>query len=190
MKNNLDQFKNDRTIQVMDYLITEKKVENQKDLAAKTKIQESTLSNIRNKIKKVSPRTINKICSAFPGLINPMFMLGTQPYMLMEDVIYYQLHPEEDVFSDKYVPIGQREKAKPQEANTTGVIELYSQLIKELENMRRQLSSELEAVKELREQLSQDVKHLHSTSVLLSHMSLTYPEQTYEQFRAADPDPT
>lgn len=192
MKNNSDQFRNDRIIQVMDHLITEKKVENQKDLAIKAKIQESTLSNIRNKIKRVSPRTINKICAAFPGYLNPLYMLANEPYMLMEDVIYYREHPEEDIFSDKYVPFDQREKVKTPKKDATGAIELYSQLIKELEDMRHQLSSELEDVRTVKAALDREREELKKQHELLSsiteqltqcllHTSTIYPTQEYSK---------
>jgi len=65
-------------------------VPDQKTLAIRTGITETTLSRILNdKVKRPSALTIKRLTSAFEGVFNPDYFIGRSTTMLMADIIYY-----------------------------------------------------------------------------------------------------
>lgn len=87
-------LKNQLFIRAVDWLIDNKKVASQKELAALTKIQEPTISNIRNDKKVVSDPTIRKLLESFPGLFNPDFFRGQSVYMTIKEMIEADIDKE------------------------------------------------------------------------------------------------
>ena len=80
-------LKNQLFIRAVDWLIDNKKVASQKELAVLTKIHEPTISNIRNDKKVVSDPTIRKLLDSFPGVFNPDYFRGQSLYMTIEEMI-------------------------------------------------------------------------------------------------------
>ena len=66
-------------------------VPDQKSLAIRTGITETTLSRIFNdKVKRPSALTIKRLTSAFEGVFNPDYFIARSTAMLMVDLIYYR----------------------------------------------------------------------------------------------------
>lgn len=80
-------LKNQLFVRATDWLIDNKKVGSQKELALITGINEPTLSNIRNDKKIVSDKTIRKLLDAFPGIFNPDYFRGQNVNMTMAELI-------------------------------------------------------------------------------------------------------
>ena len=79
---------NELFARAVNWLIDNRKVEDQQDLSLKTGITETTISRIMNdRVKKPSEETIKKLLDAFPGVFNPEYFRGQNIYMLMQDVI-------------------------------------------------------------------------------------------------------
>lgn len=88
-------LKNQLFIRAVDYLIDERKVDSQKELAQVTGITEATFSNIRNDKKVVSDKTIRKLLEAFPALFNADYFRGKNIYMLMSEYLEAKIEAEE-----------------------------------------------------------------------------------------------
>ena len=80
-------LKNQLFIKAVDWLIDNKKVGSQKELALITGINEPTFSNIRNDKKVVSDKTIRKFLDAFPGIFNPDYFRGQNIYMTISEQV-------------------------------------------------------------------------------------------------------
>lgn len=79
---------NELFVRAVNWLIDNRKVDDQQDLSLKTGITETTISRIMNdRVKKPSEETIKKLLDAFPGVFNPDYFRGKNIYMLMQDVI-------------------------------------------------------------------------------------------------------
>ena len=73
--------------QVLDYLIKEKMVKDQQELAAVTGITETTISRILNdKVRQPSRDTWQKLNEAFGNIFNPQYFRGESTIMLLEDI--------------------------------------------------------------------------------------------------------
>lgn len=89
-------LKNELFRVAVDYLFREKKVGSQKELAEKIGITEPSLSRVMNGGRIISDKTLYKMNEAFGGIFNMAYFRGEDPHcMLMEDLAYYQQHPEE-----------------------------------------------------------------------------------------------
>lgn len=84
---NFDQkaLKSERFISAVDYLIESKRITGQKELAELTGINESTFSNIRNKKKNVTDKTIYKLLDAFPGIFNSDYFRLKAYHLITEE---------------------------------------------------------------------------------------------------------
>lgn len=66
-------------------------VPDQKTLALRTGITETTLSRIFNdKVKRPSALTIKRLTSAFEGIFNPDYFIARSTAMLMVELVYYR----------------------------------------------------------------------------------------------------
>ncbi|MBR6077848.1 MAG: hypothetical protein IKP63_05805, partial [Paludibacteraceae bacterium] len=80
-------------------------------------------------------------------------------HLLMEDAAYYAQHPEEDVSSNRYVPIDERKMPEPAKdipsiptwADT--LISIMSEQIKQNEALTRELRKSIAEVNTLRDDL-------------------------------------
>ena len=125
---NFDQkaIKSERFISAVDYLIESKRITGQKELAELTGINESTFSNIRNKKKNVTDKTIYKLLDAFPGLFNSDYF-RLKAYHLLAEEQTQAAEPAPD-----YV-------ALPRWADS--IIQLLSSQVKTIEDLRREVAS-------------------------------------------------
>lgn len=89
-------LRNEIFAHVLDWLIKNKYVEDQKDLARKTGITPTTISRIMT--GKVEPKdeTLRNLNEAFDNIFNMQYLRGRSTTMLAKDVIYYEKQPEEN----------------------------------------------------------------------------------------------
>ena len=146
-------LKNKLFISAVDWLIDHKKVENQKELSAVTKIQEPTLSNIRNDKKIVSDKTIRKLIESFPGLFNPDYFRGQSVWMLMQDLM------EEKT---------KTETPKNVSSNIGDVMELYAQRVRLVDDIRQSLKEELAEVRAIKEDMQTAVNDFRDATYRLT----------------------
>ena len=125
---NFDQkaLKSERFISAVDYLIESKRITGQKELAELTGINESTFSNIRNKKKNVTDKTIYKLLDAFPGIFNSDYF-RLKAYHLLADEPVQASEPAPD-----YV-------ALPRWADS--IIQLVTEQVKTIEDLRREVAA-------------------------------------------------
>ena len=155
-------LKNKLFVSAVDWLIDHKKVENQKELAAVTKIQEPTLSNIRNDKKIVSDKTIRKLIESFPGLFNPDYFRGQSVCMLMQDLMEEKAKTE----SPKNVP-----------SDIGDVMELYAQRIRLVDDLRQSLKEELAEVRAIKEDMQTAVNDFRDATYRLTQALRSLNEQ-------------
>lgn len=155
-------LKNQLFISAVDWLIDHKKVENQKELAAVTKIQEPTLSNIRNDKKIVSDKTIRKLIESFPGLFNPDYFRGQSVWMLMQDL----MEEKDKTETPKNVP-----------SNIGDVMELYAQRVRLVDDLRQSLKEELAEVRAIKEDMQTAVNDFRDATNRLTQALKSLNEQ-------------
>ena len=144
----------------LDYLYKNGLVADQRELSAKTGISQKSISHILNdRVQNPSEASIRKLNEAFGNIFNPEYFRGHSIHLLMEDVAYYAQHPEEDVSSNRYVPIDERKKTEsaketpfiPTWADT--LISIMSEQIKQNEALTRELRQSIAEVNTLRDDL-------------------------------------
>ena len=155
-------LKNKLFISAVDWLIDHKKVENQKELAAVTTIQETTISNISNDKKIVSDKTIRKLIESFPGLFNPDYFRGQSVWMLMQDLMEEKAKTE----TPKNVP-----------SNIGDVMELYAQRVRLVDDLRQSLKEELAEVRAIKEDMQTAVNDFRDATNRLTQALKSLNEQ-------------
>jgi transcriptional regulator with XRE-family HTH domain len=88
-------LRNEIFAHVLDWLIQNNKVEDQKDLALKTGISQNTVSRIMTGKVEPSDDTLRKLNTTFGNIFNMQYLRGESIVMLIEDVAYYKSHPGE-----------------------------------------------------------------------------------------------
>ena len=119
-------LKSERFISAVDYLIESKRVTGQKVLAELTGINESTFSNIRNKKKNVTDKTIYKLLDAFPGTFNSDYFRLKAYHMLADEPV------QASEPTTEYV-------ALPRWADS--IIQLVTEQVKTIEDLRREVAA-------------------------------------------------
>ena len=151
----------------------------QGDFAALVGISGSRLSEFKSGRSVVNEAAKNKLAIAFGGELYPPYLDGKCPYMLVSNV------PDDFVLNDmehdnpdyKLLQDIRKEKRIATPDGTSNIIELYATLIKELEAMRRDLASELEQVRQLKYELTNEREALQSITFRLqavAHTSVSY----------------
>ena len=150
----------------VDYIYQEHLVNSQGELAKKIGISDSALSRIMNDKKFVGDDTLRKMNEAFGGIFNMAYFRGDDPHcMLMEDLLYYQQHPEERLVFDKpQTPAPpHQEPAQPFVNDTTLVMsKMFEQMLKPIEAahanevaaLQQQIAAQNETIASLRQQLA------------------------------------
>ena len=87
-------LKNDIFAEVLDWLIKENKVADQKDLARKTGISQNTISRIMTGKVEPSDETLRRLNDAFDNIFNMQYLRGKDTIAFVEDAAYCKLHPE------------------------------------------------------------------------------------------------
>lgn len=151
----------------------------QGDFAALVGISGSRMSEYKSGKSVVNDVAKNKLAIAFGGELYPPYLDGKCPYMLVSNV------PDDFVLNDmehdnpdyKLLQDIRKEKRIATSEGTSNIIELYATLIKELEAMRRDLASELEQVRQLKYELTNEREALQSITYQLqavAHTSVSY----------------
>ena len=165
----------------------------QGDFAALVGISGSRLSEYKSGKSVVNEVAKNKLAIAFGGELYPPYLDGKCPYMLVSNV------PDDFVLNDmeydnpdyKLLQELRKEKriATLNNEGTSNIIDLYATLIKELEAMRRDLASELEQVRQLKYELTNEREAIHSIvqqlSTVLSHSRAQYSIDEGDRYRVA-----
>ena len=88
-------LRNEIFANVLDWLVQEGKVHDQKDLAIKIGVSQNAISRIMT--DKVEPKddTLRKLNQAFGNIFNMQYLRGESTTMLIEDEMYYRMHPED-----------------------------------------------------------------------------------------------
>ena len=167
----------------------------QGDFAALVGISGSRLSEYKSGKSVVNEVAKNKLAIAFGGELYPPYLDGKCPYMLVSNV------PDDFALNDmehdnpdyKLLQDIRKEKriATPNNDGTSNIIELYATLIKELEAMRMDLASELEQVRKLKYELTNEREALQSITFQLqavAHNSVSYDLPSVATTMAAEPD--
>lgn len=141
-------LKNEIFATVLDWLIRERYVIDQRDLANKTGITATTISRIMT--GKVEPKdeTLRKLNSAFGNMFNMQYLRGLSTTMLVADEETSTLHEEP---ATNYQPI-------PRWADN--LIDILSQQIKENEALHRELRQSITEVNALRTDLQKLIKKI------------------------------
>lgn len=141
-------LKNEIFATVLDWLIRERYVIDQRDLANKTGITATTISRIMT--GKVEPKdeTLRKLNSAFGNMFNMQYLRGLSTTMLVADEETSTLHEEP---ATSYQPI-------PRWADN--LIDILSQQIKENEALHRELRQSITEVNALRTDLQKLIKKI------------------------------
>lgn len=167
----------------------------QGDFAALVGISGSRLSEYKSGKSVVNEAAKNKLAIAFGGELYPPYLDGKCPYMLVSNV------PDDFILNDmeydnpdyKLLQDIKKEKriAITNNDETSNIIELYATLIKELEAMRRDLASELEQVRKIKYELTNEREALQSITFQLqavAHTSVSYDIPSAATPMAAEPD--
>jgi transcriptional regulator with XRE-family HTH domain len=121
----------------VDYIYKEHLANGQGELAKKIGISESALSRIMNDKKFVSDDTLRKMNEAFGGIFNMAYFRGEDPQcMLIEDLLYYQQHPEKRLVfvKPKKENVSQSEPDQPLSQDTTLIMsKMFESMLKPIE---------------------------------------------------------
>lgn len=174
-------IRNDRFRVALDYLYKNRLVADQRELSVKTGLSQKSISHIlNNRVQNPSEATIRKLNEAFGNIFNPEYFRGQSIHLLVEDALYYEQHPEEDISSPKYVPFEQREKQKEQrqEMPTWADAMLFRQTEqqKEIEELRRMLKATLEKVDVLTDLLEKSIYHQRGSYIFPNTQTLATAE--------------
>ena len=142
-------LKNEIFATVLDWLIREHYVIDQRDLAAKTGITTTTISRIMT--GKVEPKdeTLRKLNAAFGNMFNMQYLRGQSTTMLVADQGQANSLHEDD--KTLYTTL-------PKWADT--LIDIMSQQIKENEALNRELRQSISEVNEIRSDLQKLIEEL------------------------------
>ena len=145
-------LKNEIFATVLDWLIRERYVIDQRDLANKTGITATTVSRIMT--GKVEPKdeTLRKLNSAFGNMFNMQYLRGLSTTMLVADEETSTLHEEP---TTTYQPI-------PKWADN--LIDILSQQIKENEALNRELRQSITEVNAIRADLQKLIEKITQKS--------------------------
>lgn len=145
-------LKNEIFATVLDWLIRERYVIDQRDLANKTGITATTVSRIMT--GKVEPKdeTLRKLNAAFGNMFNMQYLRGLSTTMLVADEETSTLHEEP---ATTYQPI-------PRWADN--LIDILSQQIKENEALHRELRQSITEVNAIRTDLQTLLKKIDQKS--------------------------
>lgn len=167
----------------------------QEEMAKQLESNGSLISMYRNGKKLAGDDIKERLARAFGGRLYIPYLNGLSPYMLIENVPEEELRQNLDRDNPDFAQLQKDERARARIKEAKGaasIIDLYATLIKELETMRSDLASDLQAVQELKYQLTQEREVLHNIttqlSVVLSHHAVKYDTQSATAAMAAEPD--
>lgn len=149
-----------RLNQVFDYLRLNGKMKTQKDFAEAIGVQRTGISAALNgNDLYLTDSLFLKIYAAFPDMFNRDWLVRG----------YGSMVPE---------------VTKRATESETSIIDLYAQLIRRVDDLRTELTIELEAVHQEREQLAQLIQQFNA---VLTHQSASYKQKEPDHLMAAEP---
>ena len=86
--------KNDVFMVAFEYLVKEKKVRSQKQLAEKIGVSQNTITRIKKHEVEVSDDTIRALVNSFEGLFNMEYFRGRSVFLTNKDLGDYLTHPD------------------------------------------------------------------------------------------------
>ena len=140
------------------------------DETAKRLGTNSSLISLYRKGKKLAGKDIKtRLGIAFGGRLYMPYLDGVSPYMLVKNVPDDELLGNIDREDPDFAQIKKdKEKRQAENAGQPGILELYHQLIHEVEQLRTELNTQLREVKDVREQLTQEREALQNISQQLT----------------------
>lgn len=138
--------KNERFLRAIDYLYQIKKVDSQRDVAAKIGITESSLSRIKNGVKFVGDDTLRKMNESFDAIFNmAYFRVYDAPMLASEE--------EQQKFPAVLGEEEEEQKLEPMPAWASNFIDIISKQVAEIERLRFELRTCLNELTEVKQQL-------------------------------------
>lgn len=139
----------------MDYLFKNGLIADQAELSKLTGISETSISRIlNNRVKEPSEATIRKLNDAFGNIFNPEYFRGKSVFMLVEDEMYYSMHPEENPFKQKKAEsTNEQSNQNDLPAWADNLIGIMSEQVKQNEALNRELRQSIAEVHALRDEL-------------------------------------
>ena len=136
---------NDLFAHALDWIYTNVEgVKDQKALAVRTGITETTISRILNdKVKQPSSETIQKLNAAFGGIFNPAYFRGESIYLLTKDAEEAKFNAQENVTNTSA------------DETTSQLLEMYAQRVRLVDDMRESLKNELDDIRAIKSELQQ-----------------------------------
>ena len=166
----------------------------QEEMAKQLESNGSLISMYRNGKKLAGDDIKGRLARAFGGRLYMPFLDGLSPYMLIENVPDEEIIQNLDCDNPDFVQLQERAKSRiKEEKGAAYIIDLYASLIKELEAMRSNLASDLQAVQKLKYQLTQEREALHNITTQLHavlHPSVQYDLPSAATPMAAEPEET
>ncbi len=161
----------------------------QQALATQLLTSGSLISFYRNGRKLAGADIKDRLVQEYPHLFRP-YLDGISPYMLAANVPDEEFIRISQIRDNPDYEIMQQIKVAPTPDNgESSIIELYATLIKELEAMRRDLASELEQVRQIKYELTNEREAIHSIvqqlSTVLSHSRAQYTIDEGDRYRVA-----
>lgn len=180
-------------IRAFDWLRTQRHL-TQDEMAKQLESNGSLISMYRNGKKLAGDDIKGRLARAFGGRLYIPFLDGLSPYMLIENVPDEEILQNLDRDNPDFAQLHKDAKSRIKEEKwAASIIDLYATLIKELEAMRRDLASELEQVRQLKYELTNEREALQSITFQLQavlHPSVQYDLPSAATPMAAEPEQT
>lgn len=150
----------------MDYLFKNGLIADQAELSKLTGISETSISRIlNNRVKEPSEATIRKLNDAFGNIFNPEYFRGKSVFMLVEDEMYYSMHPEENPFNQKKAEsTNEQSNQNDLPAWADNLIGIMSEQVKQNEALNRELRQSIAEVHALRDELRSMLRSQHEAT--------------------------
>lgn len=178
-------------IRAFDWLRTQRHL-TQDEMAKQLESNGSLISMYRNGKKLAGDDIKGRLAGAFGGRLYMPFLDGLSPYMLIENVPDEEILQNLDRDNPDFAQLHKDAKSRiKEEKGAASIIDLYATLIKELEAMRRDLASELEQVRKIKYELTNEREALQSITFQLqavAHTSVSYDLPSAATPMAAEPD--
>lgn len=143
-----DMVKAGRLNEAYRYLFSQQSVTSQTDFAEKIGVRDTSLSFAMNgNPAYLTKNLFIKICAAFPNIFNRDYLLTGEGTLLAPK--------EEDII---------RNVRRDAEPAVGAIIELYAQLIKEVEAYRAELKEEISTTRQLNQELRTTLRELRDDS--------------------------
>ena len=138
-------LRNEIFLHVLDWLHFNKNVRDQAHLAEIIGIDAASMSRIMNGRNEPSEKTLRKLNEAFGGIFNMDYLRGLVPYpMLVEDKFI-------DSQEKNVIDLGTSSTSIATKKSEKDIISLASDLIVQLESLRRQTNVELILLRQARQ---------------------------------------